>query len=362
MFQFQLPEFNLQTGRPVCMSFTLEDPSPATPIPGNINLQKERAVSLSFTFEGRGDHYLIRRHMLLGVLSLMAGSTTGVPMSPWYGGNQTAPPYYPKATYATTSYFTEVYKYYTTKAPEFYTTTYAAPSHYTDALKCYTEAPADYSAKTVEYYTEAAKYFSAPIYASTTEAAKYYAVPTYYTEAALSYYVERKYYTDAPVHYNTTYATPQPPIYYTEAPNYYITKAMEFFTSIHAAPAYYTEAPITAILKRSSTTLQPTLPRATTPTFRINYGAVLLLGVVSSMAGLIAGVAISPGYGGNKAATPPPSFITYATTSSCTEVFKYYTTKAPEFYTTYAALSHYTDALKSAPSYYTTKATESYIT
>jgi hypothetical protein len=50
----------------------------------------------------------------------MDGSNTGVPMSPWYGGNQTAPPpYYPKATYATTSYCTEVYKYYTTKAPEF---------------------------------------------------------------------------------------------------------------------------------------------------------------------------------------------------------------------------------------------------
>ncbi|EFX88860.1 hypothetical protein DAPPUDRAFT_234196 [Daphnia pulex] len=40
--------------------------------------------------------------------------------------------------------------------------------------------------------------------------------------------------------------------------------------------------------------------------------------------------------------------------------FKYYTTKAQEFYsTTYAAPSHYTDAMKfySAPSYYTTKAT-----
>jgi hypothetical protein len=77
--------------------------------------------------------------LLLCVVSLMAGSTTGVPMSSWYGGYQTAtqPPYYPKATYETTSYCTEVFKYYTTKAPEFYTTTYAAPSHYTDALKYY---------------------------------------------------------------------------------------------------------------------------------------------------------------------------------------------------------------------------------
>jgi hypothetical protein len=77
--------------------------------------------------------------MLLGVVSLIGGSTTGVLMSPGYGGYQTAtpPPYYPKATYATTSSCTEVFKYYTTKAPEFYTTTYAAPRHYTEALKYY---------------------------------------------------------------------------------------------------------------------------------------------------------------------------------------------------------------------------------
>jgi hypothetical protein len=39
--------------------------------------------------------------------------------------------------YATTSACTEVFNYYTIKAPEFYTTTYAAPSHYADALKYY---------------------------------------------------------------------------------------------------------------------------------------------------------------------------------------------------------------------------------
>jgi hypothetical protein len=38
--------------------------------------------------------------LLLCVVSLMAGSTTGVPMSSWYGGYQTEtpPPYYHKAT------------------------------------------------------------------------------------------------------------------------------------------------------------------------------------------------------------------------------------------------------------------------
>ncbi|EFX83501.1 hypothetical protein DAPPUDRAFT_240030 [Daphnia pulex] len=172
------------------------------PIPSNANLKKERPVCISFMLEGHGDHYV-------------------------------------KPTYATTSYYTEVFKYYTTKAPKFYTTTYAAPSHYTDALKyysapscyttkatehdyaccpillhrgssCYTEALADYSTKTVEYHTEAAKYYSAPIYTNTTEAAKYYVLLTYYTEAALSYFVEQKYCTDAPVHYTAA------PKYYTE--------------------------------------------------------------------------------------------------------------------------------------------------
>jgi hypothetical protein len=95
--------------------------------------------------------------MLLGVVSLIGGSTTGVLMSPGYGGYQTAtpPPYYPKATYATTSSCTEVFKYYTTKAPEFYTTTYAAPStlttlKYTDALKYYS-APSYYTTKATEH-------------------------------------------------------------------------------------------------------------------------------------------------------------------------------------------------------------------
>ncbi|EFX87792.1 hypothetical protein DAPPUDRAFT_96608 [Daphnia pulex] len=138
-------------------------------------------------------------------LSLMAGSTAGVAMSPWYGGNQTATPPPSYSTYATTSSCTDVFKYYTTKAPDLNSTTHAAPSHYTDAPNCYTEAPADVSTKTVEYYTEATKYYSAPIDITTTQAAKYYAVPTCYTKAALSCCVEQRYYTDAPVYYTTTY-------------------------------------------------------------------------------------------------------------------------------------------------------------
>jgi hypothetical protein len=89
------------------------------------------------------------------------------------------------------------------------------------------------------------------------------------------------------------------------------------------------------------------------------------MSVVSLMAGSTAGVAMSSWCGGYQTTTPLPSYTTYATTSFCIEVFKYYTTKASEFYTTtYAAPRHYTDALKyySAPSYYTTKAREFYMT
>jgi hypothetical protein len=90
---------------------------------------------------------------LLGVVSLMAGFTTGVPMSPGYGGNQTAtsPPYYTTRKYAITDY-------YTTKTTEYYTPTYDAPSYYTEAQK-YNSAPS-YITKEPEYYTEAPKYYT----------------------------------------------------------------------------------------------------------------------------------------------------------------------------------------------------------
>jgi hypothetical protein len=63
----------------------------------------------------------------LGVVSLTTGSTTGVPMSPGYGGCQTATPLpcY-TTTYATTGS-------YTTKAQECYTAIH-------DASSCYTES------------------------------------------------------------------------------------------------------------------------------------------------------------------------------------------------------------------------------
>ncbi|EFX80804.1 hypothetical protein DAPPUDRAFT_318265 [Daphnia pulex] len=52
--------------------------------------------------------------LLLGVESFMAGLTTGVPMSPGYGGYQTTTPASDctTTTSTTTSYYTEVSKYY----------------------------------------------------------------------------------------------------------------------------------------------------------------------------------------------------------------------------------------------------------
>jgi hypothetical protein len=69
--------------------------------------------------------------MLPFAVSLKAGSITGVPMSPGYGGylSTTPPPYYTTTTFARTGYYTEAHNYYTTKAPEYYTAADAAPSY-----------------------------------------------------------------------------------------------------------------------------------------------------------------------------------------------------------------------------------------
>jgi hypothetical protein len=69
--------------------------------------------------------------MLPFAVSLKAGSITGVPMSPGYGGYQsiTPTPYYTTSTFAKNGYYTEAHYYYTTKAPEYYTEADAAPSY-----------------------------------------------------------------------------------------------------------------------------------------------------------------------------------------------------------------------------------------
>ncbi|EFX82157.1 hypothetical protein DAPPUDRAFT_241289 [Daphnia pulex] len=65
-----------------------------------------------------------------------------------------------------------------------------------------------------------------------------------------------------------------------------------------------------------------------------NYGVVLLLGVVSLMAESITVVLMSLGYGGYQTGTLSPNYTTtFATTSYYTDAPEYYTTKAPDYYT-----------------------------
>jgi hypothetical protein len=79
----------------------------------------------------------------------------------------------------------------------------------------------------------------------------------------------------------------------------------------------------------------------------VNYVVVLMLVVLSLMAGLITGVPMSPGYGGYQTETPESYHTTtYVATG-------YYTPKALEYYTiTNYVPNFYTEAskLNSAPS------------
>ncbi|EFX83914.1 hypothetical protein DAPPUDRAFT_239025 [Daphnia pulex] len=208
------------------------------PSPSNVKMQKERPVCMSLTLEGHGDHYvkramqcrpipqqrqnaegkaslhvfLIEGHgdlyvkrvmqwcrvnygvvLMSGVVSLMAASTTGVLMSPGYGGCQ--------ATAA---------KVYYTTLPSYYTTTsiYVKPTYYTEAPNYYTEATKYYSAprnitKALEYYITT---YAAPAYYTDD---KYYSVPRYCAKAQVYYTTKAvEYYTEAPKYYNATYTAP----------------------------------------------------------------------------------------------------------------------------------------------------------
>jgi hypothetical protein len=80
--------------------------------------------------------------LLLGVVSLLAGTNTAVPTSPGVLDMADTKPQCRHLTTQFTSWLllqrpvaTEAPKFYTIKAPEFYTTTNAAPSYYTDAPK-----------------------------------------------------------------------------------------------------------------------------------------------------------------------------------------------------------------------------------
>ncbi|EFX84084.1 hypothetical protein DAPPUDRAFT_239369 [Daphnia pulex] len=99
-------------------NWTLGNPhSYSRPIPSNVNLKKEKPVCISFNRRSWRSLINYAVVLLLGVVSLMAGSTTGVQMSPEYGAYQstTLSPYY--TTYDTTSCYTDASKYYTTMLP-----------------------------------------------------------------------------------------------------------------------------------------------------------------------------------------------------------------------------------------------------
>ncbi|EFX86218.1 hypothetical protein DAPPUDRAFT_236935 [Daphnia pulex] len=319
---FQLMQyFNLQTGRPVCMSFTLE---------------------------GRVNYGVV---LLLGVESLTVGSTTGAPMSPVNCG--------------VVLLLIAVLKYYTTEASEYYTTINAA-------ARCITKEPEYYmfTLVVIEFIfhnvqiaypppkctppmlKSYATNYAAPSYI--TKAPEYYITEAlqlrrrsqaYNTAAAPSYYVELKNYTKSAVNYTTIYATPS---YYGEAPNYY-TEEATCYTSTYSAPVYYTEEPKYYSAPSYYQTEAPVCYTKATD----NYGVVLQLVVLSLMAGLTTGVPMSPGYGGYQIATP----ASYHTTTYA--AIGYYTPKALEYYTiTYYVPNFYTEGSK----YFTTKATEYYTT
>ncbi|EFX80811.1 hypothetical protein DAPPUDRAFT_243221 [Daphnia pulex] len=248
--------------------------------------------------------------LLLGVVSLMAGSTTGVPMSSGYGDYQTS-------TSAAPAYYTEALKCYSIKAPVYYSTAHVALSYYAECPKYFfpsyttegssttsrlpsTTSPRHRSTKTVDYYTEAIiGYYTEYLTCHTTEAPKYctttYVAPAYTTKAA-EYYTTKaaEYYTTKGAEYYTTKAAEY---YTTKAAEYYTTKAAEYYTT--KAAEYYT----------------------------------------------------------TKAAE---YYTTKGAEYYTTKAAEYYTTKAAEYYTTKAAEYYTTKA--AANSYYTTKANEYYTT
>ncbi|EFX88048.1 hypothetical protein DAPPUDRAFT_234744 [Daphnia pulex] len=206
------------------------------PIPSNVYLiKKERPVCISIE-----DYAVV---LLLGVVSLMAGSATGVPMSP---GCYTDAPQVLQH-HAAPSYYTESPQYYsspsiTTKGKSttprlpnttptrHQTSTSAAPAYYTEVYKCYTTMYP-------EYYTTA------------------HVAPTYYAECPKKLWCRAAanvvtMMADRPlvcryllgmVGITTTYTTTA---YYAETCKCQTTKASEYVgTTVYVGTSYYAEAP-----------------------------------------------------------------------------------------------------------------------
>jgi hypothetical protein len=111
---------------------------------------------------------------------MMAGSTTGVPMSPGYGGCQTAtpPPYYTTLKHGTAVYYSEDPEY-----PKFHSVHIYIEGPIISQPKRLGTTPPRHRYTTLDasaaYYTEAPQYYC-------TKGPEYptYAAPAYYTEAS----------------------------------------------------------------------------------------------------------------------------------------------------------------------------------
>ncbi|XP_046641525.1 uncharacterized protein LOC124326647 [Daphnia pulicaria] len=107
-------------------------PIPKTPSTTTPSLQSIKLKRTLLHLRKHGQLWVV---LLLGVL-LMAGETTGLPMSSEYGGYQTStpPPYCTtQSTYATSTYYTDAFKYFSSS---YYKT--EAPVYYTKATEYYT--------------------------------------------------------------------------------------------------------------------------------------------------------------------------------------------------------------------------------
>ncbi|EFX82166.1 hypothetical protein DAPPUDRAFT_241312 [Daphnia pulex] len=216
--------------------------------------------------------------------------------SPGYGEYQsTTPPlpYYTTTTFASTGYYTEAVKYYTTKASDYYTKTYVAPSYYTKTPEYNIEASNYYTTKSTEYTTK----YAAPAY--------YTKAPHYYIHKTLEYFTSVYHGTAPPSYYTTTYGMTS---YYTEAPEYYTIKASDYYTKTSAELSYYTEAPNIEYYTEAPEYLTTKEPECFT-------------------------------------ATLPPCYTT--TTRNYTDLPKYYTTKAPDYYTRTSAVPIYSTEAQS---------------
>ncbi|EFX63832.1 hypothetical protein DAPPUDRAFT_267619 [Daphnia pulex] len=212
----------------------------------------------------------------------------------------------PELRYQGVKYFTEALKYYIIKAPEYYTTTYAAPAYYTVAPKCYTTMALLYCKTTYHGRICEGKEIGRVCISDTATAI---AGSEYY----ITTYVAPRYYTKAPE-------------CYTEATNYYTTKAPEYYTTTH-----HGREKVNEFSSRVSNSVTATAMHFLSPTsFFVALqvlikGVVLLLGFESLMAGSTTGVPMSPGYGGYQTATPASNYTTtstYATTSYYKEALK----------------------------------------